>query len=78
MSQKVFSDTFYDVYFFITIASQKSFHDIKTTFYDKNRMSYKVIFLVVFHLLDHIENTCPGEVNHVSPDGQKSSTIYVL
>jgi hypothetical protein len=30
-----------------------------------------------FHLLD-IEDTCPGEVNHVSPDGQRSNTVYVL
>jgi hypothetical protein len=31
-----------------------------------------------FHLLDRIEDICPGEVNLVSPDGQQSSTVYVL
>jgi hypothetical protein len=33
--------------FFITTASQKTFYGIKTTFYDKNRMSQKAILLVV-------------------------------
>jgi hypothetical protein len=36
----LFSDTLSMTFiFFIIVASQKSFYDIKTTFYDKNKMS---------------------------------------